>query len=280
LVHLLHREAKEAKTTTLVINRQKKKYQIKRKKSLLKSRFFWSALLTIVILVSTAGLVLFSPFLQINEISVSGNEMIPAAEIQNFIRPEIEKNFSFGLKSRSFLLVDPLLIKTRLREKFLLIDELSVKRLLPQSLMVEIKERKTVSLWCWETNCFALDKKGVIFEVASEGQAGLVIKSKQPKNEISIGKKVMEEKILEQILFIQQTMSQKAKIEAREFTLFENDERLNAKTNEGWEVFFDLKGDVNWSLVELELVLEKELPQEKRGSLEYIDLRFSKVYYK
>ena len=28
------------------------------------------------------------------------------------------------------------------------------------------------------------------------------------------------------------------------------------------------------------LVLEKELPQEKRGSLEYIDLRFNKVYYK
>lgn len=238
------------------------------------------ALLIIVGLALIADLILFSPFLQINDISVSGNERIPAAEIQNFIWPEVEKSFPFGLKTQNLILADPLSIKTRLLEKFLLIDELNVKKLWPKSLVVEIKERKTVSLWCWETNCFALDKKGVIFETASEDQAGLVIKSKQPKNEISTGKKVMEEKILEQILFIRQTMSQKAKIEAREFTLFENDQRLNAKTNEGWEVFFDLKGDVNWSLVELELVLEKELPLEKRGSLEYIDLRFSKVYYK
>ncbi|OHA61975.1 MAG: hypothetical protein A2117_00220 [Candidatus Wildermuthbacteria bacterium GWA2_46_15] len=263
-----------------MVNSQKRKYKIKKKRSLLKSRLFWSALLTIVGLTLTADLILFSPFLQINEISVSGNERIPATEIQNSIWPEVEKSFPFGLKSRSILLADPPSIKTRLLEKFPLIDGLSVKRLLPKSLVVEIGERKTVSLWCWEINCFALDKNGVIFEAASEGQAGLVIKSKQPKNEISIGKKVMEEKILEQILFIQQTMSQKAKIEAKEFTLFENDQRLNAKTNEGWEVFFDLKGDVNWPLVELELVLEKELPQEKRGSLEYIDLRFNKVYYK
>lgn len=263
-----------------MINRQKRKYQIKKKKSLLKSRFFWLVLLIVVILALTADLVLFSPFLQINEISVSGNQKIPTAEIQNYIWPEVEKIFPFGLKSRSFLLADPLSIKTRLREKFLLIDELSVKRILPRFLVVEIGERKTVSLWCWEINCFALDKKGVIFETASRDQAGLVIKSKQPKDEISIGKKVMEEKTLEQILFIQQTMSQKAKIEAREFTLFENDQRLNAKTNEGWEVFFDLKEDINWPLVELELVLEKKLPREKRGSLEYIDLRFSKVYYK
>ncbi|MBI4359200.1 MAG: FtsQ-type POTRA domain-containing protein [Candidatus Nealsonbacteria bacterium] len=258
----------------------KGKYKIKKKNSILQNRLFWSLVLAVAALGAISWLAFFSPFLQITTVSVSGNEKITATEIQDLVWPQVEKSFSLGVKSRSLLLVNPASIRVRLLERFPSIDELTVKRILPQSLTIEIKERKATGLWCWETRCFALDKKGVIFEEAAENQASLVVKSKQPNGEIALGKKVIEEKTLAKILSVQQTLSQKAKIEAREFTLFENDQRLNAQTSENWEAFFDLKGDVNWQLVELELVLEKELPTEKRVGLEYVDLRFSKVYYK
>jgi len=58
------------------------------------------------------------------------------------------------------------------------------------------------------------------------------------------------------------------------------DKRLDIKTAEGWEIYFDLSSDVNFALTKLGLLLEKEIPLEKRGDLSYIDLRFSKVYYK
>ena len=126
-----------------------------------------------------------------------------------------------------------------------------------------------------------MDEKGIAFaEAGREPEEDLIIISKQPKEEISLKSIVIDEKTLSQILMIKETIMEKAKIEAKEFTLSESEARLDVKTTEGWEAYFYLEGDLNWQLIELELVLEKQLPQEKRQGLEYIDLRFSKVYYK
>ncbi len=40
---------------------------------------------------------------------------------------------------------------------------------------------------------------------------------------------------------------------------------------------FDLKNSIDWQMTKLNLVLEKEIPPEKRGDLEYIDLRFGEA---
>ena len=65
-----------------------------------------------------------------------------------------------------------------------------------------------------------------------------------------------------------------------EISSYVSEKRLNTKTSEGWEIYFNLKGDLNWQITELGLVSEKQIPLEDRGELEYIDLRFSRVYYK
>ena len=59
-----------------------------------------------------------------------------------------------------------------------------------------------------------------------------------------------------------------------------SDRRFNAKTAEGWEVYFTPKEDLNWQITELKAVLENEISPERRGNLEYIDLRFEKIYIK
>ena len=59
-----------------------------------------------------------------------------------------------------------------------------------------------------------------------------------------------------------------------------SEERLNVKTSEGWEIYFNTADDLDWQVQELALVLEKQITPEKRRNLEYIDLRFSRVYYK
>jgi hypothetical protein len=94
-----------------------------------------------------------------------------------------------------------------------------------------------------------------------------------------LGEKVIDEKILEFILNSDNKLKEELKINIIEFDLL-SQERLNVKTEEGWEIYFDLKGDLNWQTEKLTLVLENEIPPEKRGDLEYIDLRFTRVYYK
>jgi cell division protein FtsQ len=262
--------------------RKRKKYQIKRKKSLLKNRIFWTTLLIVSFFGSLCYLVVFSPVFQINALVILGNERLTSQEIQQAIWPKIENEKQIlGFKTKSIFLAEIKSLKSQLLEQFLLIDELKIKKILPKSLVLEIKERKTLGVWCWENNCFNFDKKGIIFEnQTTMPENALTINSKQPTTEISLGKKAIDEKTLSAIVLIQQTMAEKAKITANDFTSFENDGRLNAKTTENWEAYFDLKGDVNWQLVRLELLLDKTLPLEKRQGLEYIDLRFSKIFYK
>jgi cell division septal protein FtsQ len=224
-------------------------------------------------------LLFFSSFFQIDEIRVSGNEKISGQELQQLIWPKLETDI-LGVKLKSIFLANTTKpLQDLIVDKFPAIDSLKVKRAFPQAITIDIVERKPIGLWCWENNCFLIDKKGVIFETGQEPQE-LVISSKQPQGAIVLGQNIVEGKTVEQILLVQKTMKENAGVEAKEFTLVETEQRLNAKTTEGWEVYFDLSGNINWQLVRLELLLGKDLPQEKRSNLEYIDLRFSKVYYK
>lgn len=59
-----------------------------------------------------------------------------------------------------------------------------------------------------------------------------------------------------------------------------NEGEIRFTTEENWEITFDLKKDISKQLQNLELVYKQKF-QEKRGPLQYIDLRFDeRVYYK
>jgi len=57
-------------------------------------------------------------------------------------------------------------------------------------------------------------------------------------------------------------------------------ERLNIKTSENWQIYFNLESDINLQITKLNLPLKEEISPEKRENLEYIDVRFSRAYYK
>lgn len=256
----------------------RKKHQIKKHKSVFRNRFFWFGLLALLVFGGTIYWLFFSTFFQVNEIRIFGNEKINGQELQQLIRPKLETDI-FGIQLKSIFLADTKPLQDLIADKFPVIDSLRVKKTFPRTIVIDIVERKPVGLWCWESNCFLIDKKGVIFETGQESQ-DLTINSKQPAGAIALGQRVVDEKTIEQILLVKKTIKENTGIETKDFTLIENEQRLNVKTTEGWEIYFDLSGNINWQLVRLELVLEKDLPQEKRPDLEYVDLRFSKVYYK
>lgn len=256
----------------------RKKYQVKKSWPVFKSRFFWLSAVILLVTLGAAYLVLFWSFFQIKEVLVAGNEKISSQDIRELLWPKLEKKI-LGLTSHSIFLANPRSLQIFLAERFPLIDELKIKRQLPQFLTVDIKERKTIGDWCRGSDCFSLDGKGIVFEIG-QPESGLIIRSQQSQGEIVLGKKVIGEKELGQILTIQKTLKEKSSLDSKEFTFFENELRLNVKTSENWSAYFDLKENLDWQLIKLELLLKKELSSDKRVGLEYVDLRFSKVYYK
>jgi len=265
----------------------KKPYRIKKKKSIFRNRFFWIAILILIIFGGIFYLVCFSSVFQVKDVKISGNQKIQTQDIENLIKEKINKKLLF-FPQKSIFLIDSNEIVRSLSEKFLKIDKVILKRRLPATLIVEIQERLPLGVWCQGENCFYVDREGIIFEenppkveedksfsppFAATRETEFIIKSQEQRTEIFLGEKVIEKVLLESIFEIQRKLKENLKIDIEEIIILEK-EKINAKTSEGWEIYFDPTGDINWQLTKLSLVLEKEIPPERRKDLEYIDLRF------
>lgn len=99
------------------------------------------------------------------------------------------------------------------------------------------------------------------------------------ESEPKLGERIIEKEKLSQILEIQSGLRDLK----NEIVLVEvvNSQRINVKTFEGWQVYFNSQNNISEQIFNLNLVLKEKISPEKRRNLEYIDLRFgNQVYYK
>lgn len=218
-------------------------------------------------------LICFSSPFQIKEIKISGSQKVQTKELQDLIQREIS-NTALFFSSKSIFLADFLKIKVKTLEEFPQIAQINLKRELPDTLTVVVEERKPIAVFNQEDLYFFIDKEGIIFEnTAAEGELLKIKKAVQDK-ELKLGSRVLQKEFLLSILEAESKLENDLKIPIEEILAVIPDERINIKTSEGWEIYFNAKGDKGWQFTKLSEVLEKEIPLEKRGNLQYIDLRF------
>ena len=253
----------------------RKPYRIRKKRYFLKNKFSLSFILILILLGLVSYLFIFHQFFQVKEIKISGSQKVLAIDIKNFIEKEINKKLLF-VSSKSIFLVNEKALKNSLLREFPKIGKIVLKRRLPAELVVSLEDRKPIANWCLEEKCFLIDKEGIIFEPGLLSSFPF-IRTENLSQGVALGKKIIDGSALQSILDIQKKFEE-IKITIKEFSLFP--EKLIVKTSENWEAFFDQKENISQQLFNLGLVLEKQIPLEKRGILDYIDLRFSKIYYK
>lgn len=260
----------------------KKPYRIKRKKSIFKNRFFWLGILLLIIIGSLFYFLFLYPFFDVKEIIISGNEKVKKEEIENLVKEQIQTDFKF-LKNKNINLIKLKEIDKILLENFPQIARVSSKKELPDAIIIEIEERKPAVVFKQNNNWFFADKEGIIFqqindEVATQtAEQMTIIQNSLLTKDLKLGERIAEKEIISQIIDLESKLKEDLKIPLKELTIV-SEERLNAKTLEGWEIYFNLKGDLNWQILKLKAVLENRIPPEKRGNINYIDLRFERVY--
>jgi len=174
-------------------------------------------------------------------------------------------------------------IDKTLLNNFVQISKVASKKELPNTLEIQIEERQAAALFEQNNNWFLADKEGIIFQSIDEQLATqtaeqmAIIQNLSLKRDLKLGENIIDKNIMSQILDFESKFRDDLKIPAKEMAIVSED-RLNVKTSEGWEAYFNLKGDLNWQFTELKTVLEKKVPPEKRGNITYIDLRFENVY--
>ncbi|MCK4453815.1 FtsQ-type POTRA domain-containing protein [Candidatus Parcubacteria bacterium] len=249
------------------VKKFRKLHRIKRKKSLLKNKFFWFGVLILAIVVSLSYFLFFHSFFQIKNIEIFGNEKLKTEQIESLI--EKDKNiFLFNIDKN----------KKKILENFPEITELLLEKDFPRSIKIQIEERKPVAIFCQNEKYFFIDKKGIVYEKA-EANSMLKIKNLTLNKELELrlGDEILTENQLNQIIYIETKLKENLEIQI-ELAEIVSDQRLNIKTSEGWEIYFNIQEDIDWQLIELGLILKQKISPEKRGEIKYIDLRFEKVF--
>lgn len=255
---------------------RKRKYRVKKKKPFFKKKSFWVFVLFLLVSAALFYFFIFSQNFQIKEIKIFGNEKVLNEELQQIVESGIEREIVFP--TQTIFLVNLSEIEKQILDEFPQIERAKLKRKFPNSLILEVKERTPLAIFCQDSeNCFKIDKQGIAFE--RNGESSYLTIYSQKKGDIFLGKKVVEADLLKSIFEIQRSFRQDLKIEIEKFSLF--DERLNVKTVDGFEIYFNLKGNISEQIFNLDLTLQEKIPPENRGSLQYIDLRFgNRVYFK
>ncbi|MDD2731763.1 MAG: FtsQ-type POTRA domain-containing protein [Candidatus Pacebacteria bacterium] len=256
--------------------RTKKFYKIKRKKSLLKNKFFWLFILSFIILLSGIYLLIFSLYFQIADIKVLGNEKVSKDLLVEIIDRNCLKRIG-PFTSRSIFLINSKHIEKLISETFIDISSAKLKREFPNLLVLEVEERDRVLVLCKES-CFNVDIEGIAFEEVLNYEGYKVILEKEP----IIKEKIIKDSDLKTLLEIDRYFKETLNIKIKEITANFSQKYLAVRTSDNWEAYFNISKDISESLFDLNIVLNQHLDSIKRANLEYIDLRFSnnRIFYK
>lgn len=260
----------------------KKKKRAKRriKKTILKNRYFWLFFIGILFLCGLIYFLFFSKVFEIKTITVQGSKLIDNSEIELFTREGAKNIFLFPKQKTEKIIL----------EKFLTVEEVVIKRELPSKLKILIIERKALILFCQKENCFFTDKNGLLFFHAEKmltennQDVRLPIIVSHSEQEFFLGNNAVEPETVSFIFDLSNIMGQYPKIKINHFLV--DFPKITAIVEKDWEIYFSQEKDLKTQTQNLILLLENEIFSEKekndleKHNLEYINLMFSKIFYK
>lgn len=257
--------------------------KLRPKKLFFKRPGFW-VVVALLAIFSGGYYGLFSQRLQVLAVEILGNEKIPAGEIEAVAKESIKRELLgaglFAISSRSILVTDKKGTIKDVLTTFPKIKEVKVQRKFPQKVIVSVKERDPVAVFCDASEaCFLIDDEGVIFEEANNTPSGmLTIRNEAPPGEASLGEFMVKKNIIAAIMGIEKSLRDNFQIGVSEVRV---GNPLVVKTTEQWEISFDKEQDMAGQIAKMNLLLKDEIPVEARKSIQYIYLQYKdRAYYK
>jgi len=245
------------------------------KKNTLKNvkRIFFVALFLVIISGSTY-LVLFFPYLKIQDINVTGASAEVNSQASSAMREFINKKALKFLPTDGFFLFDEQSAEEMLCQ-IPTIKSADVKWEMPNFLKVNITESEGIFNWCLNDNCFSVDEDGKVTNDILD--SGLPIVNEN----CSSGKYIPNSEKLHFIMNVKKSVKEKLGIEIGDVILdgcFT--QKLTVKTDYNFDIYFNTSRSYEEQILVLQNVL-KMMSDGEKFNLEYIDLQVrGKVFYK
>ena len=246
---------------------------------------YWLCL--IIFIGSVFYVLFFSSWTKILEVSVSGTEYLNEKIIQESVWSQVEGKYLNLVEKNNYLLISEKKTADKIAENFLKIKEIKIDKKFPNKLIVNLKERDTVFVFCRYEKCFVIDEEGMAFSQIDKnnlqqfGENILILQSEKGR-EVEIGDFVLDKDFSSYLLNIKKKLEEmKIKIEKETYTAQLISGNFQIKTQEGWYIYFNKNVSLEKEIKMLESLFANQLKDVKKEDLDYIDLRSDKkVYYK
>ena len=232
----------------------------------------------------------FSGCLEVKNISIVGNQELSSSDIQKSFDEYLQGKFLGIVSKNNLLFVSQKRAADFLENNFRKIRSVNVSKKFPDTVSINIDERKAVLVWCSGESCFLIDEEGIAYNNADFSspeiiQNHLIRINDTSFRSVSIGEKVMEsdyEKYVAGIKDAFKTINLKIGDGDDAYVTPSNvSNEIDVKTEKGAQIYFSTQFSLEDSIKTLKIVLEKEIPEDKLKDVEYIDLRSEgKVFYK
>jgi len=254
-----------------------KKYRyLKRKKSIFRNRFFWFSILGIIAFSGLFYFFIFSPVFQIKTVVVEGAYFIDASEVKEGIEKITEKNILF-FPTKSIFVSRKKEVRNFVLENFFPAKKIVIKKRLLHKLSINIQEREAKALCCTEEECFLIDNQGFVFQSITRERASKTLPIIYFEDKIVQKDKLLDQELLEFISLIYIKLKERGDIIIQEFKIFPS--KVEARTGNNLMLYFSPEKSPHLQVEDLILFLRDEALSKIDG-LEYIDLRFDKIFYK
>lgn len=253
--------------------------------NVLKKLLFWIAFF--VFLGTTVWALFFSSLMRINSINIT-NQRIDKNELSRVIAQELNGMYLTYIPKDNLLVASKKNIKATLLRQFRLIKKVTIQRVFPNALLINIEERESTLAWCVAGECFLVDENGeAFFALAADDSelmgGGLVRIDDQSPNRIAVGRHIVLPEVARLCQQFPDAVAQVLGIEPNRVmsTPSPMANEMRMKTNAGWDLLWNTSIPLDQQLALLKQVIEQQLKPEQVAQLEYLDIRLKgKVIYR
>jgi len=240
--------------------------------------------LGVVLIIYLVYLLFYSPAYKIKQIFISGHLDTPQAEINDLIWQSINKNSWLLFPQDNYFFLNKKRLQNDFQSEFLL-DELKIKKLPPDTLLIELTERAGQFIWVTNERIYLFDLDGNIFKEIPARELvniGMPIVYDSSNSNIEINDKVLNSDLINVVSYIYQKFSEFG-LPAIELDSFRVDSPkanfLRLTSKQGFEIHISTMIPVDKQINKLKRsLMEGKIDLNK---IEYINLRIdNQVIYK
>ncbi len=243
----------------------------------------------------------FSSFFKVEKIVVSGNKAVNADEVRQTVEIVANKKV-YKFLDNSLILIRTGDIEKAIMEKFNNVNNISVAKKFPKTIVISIMEKPADILWCnrikvekvlspakaSENNseaagienlssdasqCYLSDEANIIYAKAQGDTAAGGVKIFRDDS-IIIGDKIADNTVKTFIRVLSNNFNSKTGLEFSYLYLPPLASReLHLITKNGWKIFFDLNRSADDQIDVFNSVWQESIPENYKNNMEYIDLR-------